>query len=340
MSDYIKATNFATKDTLLTGNPNKIIKGTEIDTEFNAVASAVASKSDINSPTFTGVPAAPTAAAATNTTQLATTAFVFNERTNTSTLTNKTLTSPTINTPTINTPTISGGSISDITDLSVADGGTGASSFTANNILLGNGTSTFQTVAPGNSGNTLISNGTTWVSAAGFVGHQGQLFTSSGTFTVPEGITKVKVSLTGGGGGGAGGHGSSTVGGDGTDGGNTSFGTHVINNGGGKGFNANGGYASGTTGARTGVQYMQGVLTNNSTLIAYGVGGAGGGSIDGLPSGGSGGTNYLFVGFVTGLTPGETITVTVGSGGSGGANGGGGAGNGTAGTAGVCLVEW
>jgi hypothetical protein len=77
MSDYTKATNFATKDTLSTGNPNKIIKGTEIDTEFNAISSAVASKSDINSPTFTGVPAAPTASVGTNTTQIATTAFVI-----------------------------------------------------------------------------------------------------------------------------------------------------------------------------------------------------------------------------------------------------------------------
>jgi hypothetical protein len=51
------------------------------------------------------------------------------------------------------------------TDLSVANGGTGASSFTANNVLLGNGTSSFQTVAPGTSGNVLTSNGTTWTSA-------------------------------------------------------------------------------------------------------------------------------------------------------------------------------
>jgi hypothetical protein len=166
MSDYIKATNFATKDTLSTGNPNKIIKGTEIDTEFNAIASAVASKSDINSPTFTGIPEAPTAAAGTNTTQVATAAHVFAERTNTSTLTNKTLTSPTINTPTINTPTISGGSISGITDLAVADGGTGASTLAANNVLLGNGTSALQTVAPSTNGNVLTSNGTTWISAA------------------------------------------------------------------------------------------------------------------------------------------------------------------------------
>lgn len=52
------------------------------------------------------------------------------------------------------------------TDLSVSNGGTGASSFTANNVLLGNGTSAFQTVAPGTSGNVLTSNGTTWTSAA------------------------------------------------------------------------------------------------------------------------------------------------------------------------------
>lgn len=52
------------------------------------------------------------------------------------------------------------------TDLSVANGGTGASTFTANNVLLGNGTSAFQVVAPGTSGNVLTSNGTTWTSAA------------------------------------------------------------------------------------------------------------------------------------------------------------------------------
>jgi len=44
MSNYSKATNFATKDSLSTGNPSKIVKGTEIDTEFNAIASAISSK--------------------------------------------------------------------------------------------------------------------------------------------------------------------------------------------------------------------------------------------------------------------------------------------------------
>jgi hypothetical protein len=76
MSNYTKATNFATKDTLPTGNSGKIVKGTEIDDEFNAIASAIGSKADTASPTFTGTPAAPTAASGTNTTQLATTAFV------------------------------------------------------------------------------------------------------------------------------------------------------------------------------------------------------------------------------------------------------------------------
>lgn len=121
MSNYTKATNFATKDTLPTGDAGKIVKGTEIDNEFNAIASAISSKADTASPTFTGTPTAPTATAGTNTTQVATTAFVTtavsNSFTASATLTNKTLTSPTIN----------GGTISGITDLAIADGGTGAS---------------------------------------------------------------------------------------------------------------------------------------------------------------------------------------------------------------------
>lgn len=76
MSNYVKATNFATKDTLPTGDSNKIVKGTEIDNEFNAIAGAISSKADLASPAFTGTPTAPTAIAGTNTTQVATTAFV------------------------------------------------------------------------------------------------------------------------------------------------------------------------------------------------------------------------------------------------------------------------
>lgn len=76
MSNYVKATNFTAKDSLPSGNAGKIVKGAEIDTELTAIASAISSKADINSPAFTGTPTAPTASAATNTTQLATTAFV------------------------------------------------------------------------------------------------------------------------------------------------------------------------------------------------------------------------------------------------------------------------
>ncbi len=54
MSNYIKGTNFTVKDTLPTGNSGKIVRGAEIDDELSAVASAIASKADTNSPTFTG----------------------------------------------------------------------------------------------------------------------------------------------------------------------------------------------------------------------------------------------------------------------------------------------
>jgi hypothetical protein len=52
------------------------------------------------------------------------------------------------------------------TPFEVASGGTGRGTLTANNVILGNGTSQVQFVAPGTSGNLLTSNGTTWASAA------------------------------------------------------------------------------------------------------------------------------------------------------------------------------
>ena len=167
MSNYTKATDFAAKDALLSGDPAKVIKGTEIDTEYNAISVAVSTKADTVSPTFTGTPLAPTAVAGTNTTQIATTAFVTAadtaERTATATLTNKTLTSPVI---TGANATITSGTITGITDLTVADGGTGVSALTAENVILGDGTNPVKFVAPGTSGNVLTSNGTTWLSEA------------------------------------------------------------------------------------------------------------------------------------------------------------------------------
>ena len=82
MSDYTKSTNFASKDNLSSGNPLKIVKGTEIDTEFNNIATAIATKADLASPTFTGSPVLPTGttgvtqSSGNSSTALATTAFV------------------------------------------------------------------------------------------------------------------------------------------------------------------------------------------------------------------------------------------------------------------------
>lgn len=76
MSNYTKTTNFAVKDALITGDINKIVRGTEIDLEFTNLQVSSATKADLISPALTSVPTAPTAAAGTDTTQLATTAFV------------------------------------------------------------------------------------------------------------------------------------------------------------------------------------------------------------------------------------------------------------------------
>lgn len=60
MSNYAKTTNFAVKDTLTSGNPAKIIKGSEIDAEYTNIQTAVATKADTASPTFTGTVTVPT----------------------------------------------------------------------------------------------------------------------------------------------------------------------------------------------------------------------------------------------------------------------------------------
>ena len=54
MSNYTKTTNFTAKDSLPSGDSGKIIRGSEFDTEFNAISTASATKADLASPTFTG----------------------------------------------------------------------------------------------------------------------------------------------------------------------------------------------------------------------------------------------------------------------------------------------
>jgi hypothetical protein len=82
MSNYTQSTNFATKDALTSGDPLKIVKGTEINTEFVNISVAIATKADLASPTFTGSPVLPTGTtgvtqtAGNSSTLLATTAFV------------------------------------------------------------------------------------------------------------------------------------------------------------------------------------------------------------------------------------------------------------------------
>jgi len=104
--------------------------------------------------------------------------------------------------PTLNQNT-SGSAASLSATLIVAQGGTGAATLTANNVILGNGTTAVQFVAPSTSGNVLKSNGTTWTSGSGGAATpEVQTFTSSSTWTKPTGgQTWARIQVWGAGGG-------------------------------------------------------------------------------------------------------------------------------------------
>jgi len=257
--------------------------------------------------------------------------------------------------------------------LPVASGGTGAATLTANNVLLGNGTSALQVVAPSTTGNVLTSNGTTWQSSAppanAYVGGRGQIFSSSGTFTVPAGITAVKVTVVGAGGnGGASGTGAFGAGGGGGGGGAaikyvtglTPSGTVAVTVGTpGSGTSSFGAFASATGGA-------VGAVGGSGTFGAGGAGGAGTTGDLGA-AGNAGGAGYTpggcpasiysgagSAGAMPALSYGQGAGAAVtnnlatvgnagygyGAGGSGGAQAGTGSAAGGAGTNGIVIVEY
>jgi hypothetical protein len=60
MTNYTKSTDFAVKDTLNSGDAGKVIRGTEFETEFDDIATAIGTKADTAGPTFTGTVTIPT----------------------------------------------------------------------------------------------------------------------------------------------------------------------------------------------------------------------------------------------------------------------------------------
>jgi len=111
MTAYTKATNFLAKDSLPDTDAGKIIKGSEFDTEFNNLQTAVNSKANSLSAALSGTPTAPTATAGTNTTQIATTAFT------TTAVSNLSGTLGTMSTQDATAVAITGGTATGMTDI-------------------------------------------------------------------------------------------------------------------------------------------------------------------------------------------------------------------------------
>ena len=206
--------------------------------------------------------------------------------------------------------------------LTVANGGTGAATFTANAVLLGNNTAAFQTVAPGTAGNLLTSNGTTWTSAAPTAaGIDVQTFTAFGTWTKPTGyVAGSRVLIQCWGGGASGGKSGSGVifGGGGGGGGYNERWITLSSMGATETITIGAGGVAKTT-AGTGL--VGGTTSVGSLVYAYGGGGGGydwNTPVDGAYGCGGGGGGQLGAGF-----SGDTGAYsTAGKPGSPGTNGG------------------
>ena len=238
--------------------------------------------------------------------------------------------------------------------LPAANGGTnnGSLAMTAGGTLYTDG-SKVENVGAGTSGQVLTSQGASapiWQTASGGFSNM-QVFTSSGTFTVPAGITKVKVTVVGGGGNGGTGSTSSAGGGGGGGGaaisiisGLTPSSTVSITVGGAGGTSSFGAYCSATgggAGASSGTGNDGGVggIGSGGQLNIKGSGGVSNGASPAVCFGGS----SILGGGANG--GGSGITGNAGkAGGSYGGGGGGGeqgtGGTGGAGAAGVVIVEY
>lgn len=111
---------------------------------------------------------------------------------------------PATNLKTFTLPNATSTILTDNADVTVAQGGTGLSTLTANNLLVGAGTGNITFIAPSTDGNILQSDGTAWVSTTGGVLLERQTLTAGTTYTPTSGTKEILIRMWGAGGAGGG----------------------------------------------------------------------------------------------------------------------------------------